>query len=259
MIKIKNISKSFGGKVVLKDCSFNVKKNSITTLVGPNGCGKTTLFNIISRTLKLDDGQIIYNKKDITKLKSYNIAKLNISRTFQDPILFKNLTVWQHLRLAVRDNSSFWKNFLQKNNLTKKQKDKINKILKDLKLEDKTKSKPNDLSGGQRKLLDLAIALVSDFDTIMLDEPTAGVAPQLRELIKKIILKLKKQGKTIFIIEHDMNFVMSISDDIIVLDQGKVLTKGKPEEIKNNKKVLEAYLGWIKKNDYRNKKIKQWI
>ncbi len=244
MLHVKNLSKAFGGKVVLNNCSFNVKKNSITSLVGPNGCGKTTLFNIVSRLLEEDSGKILFNRKfHLTKLKSHKIVKIGIMRSFQNPALFKNLTVYEHLILAVKDNGGFMKNLFGKNKLTEKEKKKIDVVLKDLKLEHKKDSKPNNLSGGQRKLLDLAMALVGEFDMVLLDEPTAGVAPHLRELIKVIVMKLKMQGKTVFVIEHDMNFVMNVSDEVIVLDSGKVLMKGTPKEVKSNKKVLEAYLG----------------
>ena len=243
MLSVKNVSKSFGGKVVLDKCSFKIRKGYITTLAGPNGCGKTTLFNIICGLLDLERGVIFYGQKNITRQKPFRIAKLGITRTFQDPLLFKNLTVEKHLILSVKDNSNFFSNFLGRNKLSDFEKEKIEKVLLDLNLGGKKYSLPTKLSGGQRKLLDLAVALVRNFDLILLDEPTAGVAPELRELIAKIVLRIKKEGKTVFLIEHDMNFAMKISDEVIILNNGRVLARGTPYEIKNNIKVLKAYLG----------------
>lgn len=243
MIEVKNISKAFGGKHVLYNCSLKIKTGKITTLIGPNGCGKTTLFNIISGLLNQDEGYITINKKTYKKINCEKLISYGIARTFQDPPLFKNLTVKEHLILALIKEQSFFKNLVGKVCLSEKDEKKIEKILKDLNINHKKDFRAMDLSGGQRKLVDIAMVLAKDFDVILLDEPTAGVAPELRELFKKLLLKLKEKGKTVFLIEHDMNFVMGLSDEIIVLNEGKVMVKGKPEDIRKNKKVLEAYLG----------------
>lgn len=243
MLKINSISISFGGKKVLNSCSMDIKENSITSLVGPNGCGKTTLFNIISGIIKAQEGKIIYKNKNILNTKIETRDKLKILRTFQDPGLFKNLTVNEHMILAANKKQNLFENFLKQHKINKTTQEKIEQILKDLNLYHKTNTQAKDLSGGQRKLLDLAMLLIKDSELILLDEPTAGVAPELKQLIKQTILKLKEKGKTIFLIEHDMSLVMNISDEIIVLSGGKVLKKGKPKEIKKDKQVLEAYLG----------------
>ena len=239
-MKIKNITKSFGGIVALDSCSMDIKTKKITAIIGPNGSGKTTLFNIISRLLKPDKGSIIFNKKNIIQLQDFEVAKLGISRTFQSVKLFKNLTIGDHLQIALSANSEYiFKSLTKKENKDKK----IKEILELVGLDKPIDSYVSDLSYGQRKLLDLSVALAKPHSILLLDEPVAGINPQLRKKLKEILINLRKRGETIVLIEHDMNFVMDLADDVYVLDKGKVIAQGKPKSIQNNKRVLEAYLG----------------
>lgn len=241
ILEIKNISKRFGGVKALDGSTLEIKKGKIVAIIGPNGSGKTTLFNLISNLLEKDKGEIYLNKKKITGKEDFEIAREGIARTFQDVRLFRNLTIKEHLEIALSDSDE---QLLK--SIFKKEEDKGEKIREILKLVGLNKSLETiatDLSFGQRKLLDLAVAIAKPHELLMLDEPVAGVNPSLREDIKEILRKLNKEGETIIVIEHDMNFVMDLVDYVYVLDQGKVIAKGKPKEIQNNKQVLEAYLG----------------
>jgi len=226
MLSLKNISKSFGGVKAVDRCTFEVEENTITSLIGPNGAGKTTAFNIISGLTKPDSGTIRLQNKNITNLPAYKIAQAGISRTFQLTKVFKNLSIKDNLLIAKKTNEA-----------------EMKKALESVYLHKPIDTIAGELSYGQQRLLELARALLKPHSLLMLDEPTAGVNPKVRQELKQILRKLRKDGKTIFLIEHDMNFVMGISDIVIVLNEGKVLKIGKPGEISRNKRVLEAYLG----------------
>ncbi len=240
MIEIKNVTKNFGGIRALDGVSFRIEKNKITALIGPNGSGKTTLFNLISQMIKADSGEIYFKDKDLTKMQDYEIAKLGISRTFQDVKLFKNLTIKEHFGIVLTKENEYLIR-----NMRWKIEDSVDfkKYLDMVGLDKENNTVVNRLSYGQRKLLSLALSLAREHDVLMLDEPVAGVNPKLRIEIKKILKSLKKKGESIFLIEHDMNFVMDIADYIYVLDRGKIISEGKPKKIQRDKKVLEAYLG----------------
>ena len=241
MITIKNVNKNFGGVKALRRCTLETFQGQITAIIGPNGSGKTTLFNSISRLLQIDMGNIYFQKKNLKKFCDYEVAKLGNSRTFQEVRLFNNLTIQQHLEIAISETDELlFKNFFSKHKSMVK---KVKEILSLVSLDKSLGTYATDLSYGQRKLLDLAIALAKPHAVLMLDEPVAGVNPSLRNQIKLVLKKLKKEGETIVLIEHDMNFVMDIADTIFVLDSGTVIASGTPKQIQNNKKVLDAYLG----------------
>ncbi|MBT3407495.1 ABC transporter ATP-binding protein [Candidatus Woesearchaeota archaeon] len=245
LLKIHNLKKSFGGVKALNGCNFNIEKNKITALIGPNGCGKSTLFNVINKLEYQESGTITFLNYNISKIRPYLVSELGISRTFQYPTLFENLTIRDHIEMAMfNDDQKFFKSFFIKLFGLKKNNDKkIIEILNLVGLEKPLNTLGSDLSYGQRKLLDLAIAIAHPHKLIMLDEPVAGINPKLRQKIKEILIKLKEMGETIIVIEHDMNFIMDIADHVYVMESGQNLVEGKPKEIQNNKKVLEAYLG----------------
>jgi len=244
MLKIQNLSKSFGGVKAVNDCSFEVKRGTITALIGPNGSGKSTVFNLVSGVLKADSGKIIFDGKEITNKSPEAISNLGISRMFQQSRLFKNLSVRENLLLAIdNEDTKFWKNLLGLNKVTKEKEEKIKEMLKLVEMEKFENRLVRELSFGQKRLIELVRTILKPHKLLMLDEPVAGVNPRLRKIIASLVLKLKKEGKTILLIEHDMNFALGLADEVIVMDEGKVIAKGKPKEIKNNPKVLEAYLG----------------
>ena len=226
MLSLKNVSKSFGGLRAVDRCTFEVEENTITSLIGPNGAGKTTVFNIISGLTMSDAGTIRLLNKNITNMQAYKIAQAGISRTFQLTKVFKNLSIKDNLLIAKKANE-----------------EKMKEVLESVYLHKSLDTIAGELSYGQQRLLELARALLKPHFLLMLDEPTAGVNPKIRQELKTILRNLRKEGKTIFLIEHDMDFVMDISDIVIVLNEGKVLKIGKPKEIIKDKRVLEAYLG----------------
>src|SRR3989344_980915 len=241
ILKVNSVSKSFGGVKALDHCSLEIEKGKITAIIGPNGSGKSTLFNTISRLVINDKGNINFNCSETDGMKPFNVANLGVSRTFQEVRLFKNLTIEEHLNIALSfDDEKLIKNLFYKENNFR---DKIKEVLSLVGLDKPLHTYASNLSYGQRKLLDLAIAIAKKHELLLLDDPVAGVNPRLRNEIKSIIRKLNKQGETILLIEHDMNFVMDLADKIFVLDAGSVIAEGTPKQIQNNKKVLDAYLG----------------
>ncbi len=226
ILKIKNLEKAFGGVTAVSKCSFEVKKNTITALIGPNGAGKTTVFNLISGLIKPDKGSITFNKEELVGKRPYQIAREGISRTFQLSRMFNNMTVKDNLRLAGAETEQEMKQAMALVHV----KQPLTKLA-------------GELSYGQQKLLEIARSMLHGQELLMLDEPTAGVNPKVRQELKTILKNIKKQGKTILLIEHDMDFVMDISDEIIVLNEGTVLKVGKPAAVRKDKRVLEAYLG----------------
>lgn len=247
MLQINNLKKSFGGIKAINNCSFNIQKNTINALIGPNGAGKTTIFNIISGLIKPDQGNILYKGKSIINLPPHKIASSGISRTFQLIRLFPKLTVLDNLLLAEPEVSEkllislFKRKFVKKEE--QKAKEKCLNYLELVDMKDFSNTLAENLSYGQQKLVEIARSLATESELFLLDEPVAGINPLLREKLLNIIKNLKNEGKTILLIEHDMKFVLNIADNIVVLDHGEKIATGKPQDIKNNPLVLEAYLG----------------
>lgn len=240
MLCVQNVSKSFGGVKAVEQASFEVSKGEITALIGPNGAGKTTVFDIVSGFVRPEFGHVLFDGKSIEKLEPFEIASLGISRTFQLTRLFKNMTVRENLLLALNQLDQKFFSILGKEQSLD---DKIMQALQEVELKISPKTSVQSLSYGQKKLVELARALLLPHSLLMLDEPVAGVNPLVRKKISGTLSKFKEEKETVLVIEHDMDFVMGLCDRIIVMDKGKVIGKGKPNEIKKNPQVLEAYLG----------------
>jgi len=199
---------------------------------------------LISGVLSADSGKIVFDNINITNKPVHEISNLGISRLFQQSRLFNNLTVKDNLLLSIdNEDTKFFNNLIGLNKITKEKEEKVKEIAKAVGISEFLGKLSKDLSFGQKRLVEIARAILNYHKLLMLDEPVAGVTPLLRKEIAKLLLDLKNKGETILLIEHDMNFTLKIADEVIVMDEGEVIAKGTPKEIKNNKKVLEAYLG----------------
>ena len=242
LLQVSNLTKAFGGIHAAERVSFSVDAQRITALIGPNGAGKTTVFSLISGLVRADAGTVVLAGKDLTGLAAYRRARAGLSRTFQQVRLFKNLSVRDHLFAALdqRDDAFFRSAFRSD---PMELEEKAQAALSRVGLNRDMRMHASNLSYGQQKLLDFAVALAKPHTLLLLDEPVAGVNPHLRGELKSLLLKLKQDGETIFLIEHDMDFVRSVADHVIVMDQGRVLMEGAPEIVLTDPRVLEAYLG----------------
>ncbi|MED5580422.1 MAG: ABC transporter ATP-binding protein [Nitrospinota bacterium] len=244
ILKIQNVKKYFGGVKAVDDCSFEVEEKKITALLGPNGSGKTSIFNIISGIINVDYGNILLNALDITNKTPEKISNLGISRLFQKARLFENLSVEDNLMLSVNNQDmKFFNNLFGFNHFLNNEKEKLNKILKLLDIEDLQKKFSKELSYGQQRLVEITRTFLNPHLLVLLDEPVAGVNPNTRDKFAKFLLDMKNDGESILLIEHDMRFTFSIADKIIVLHEGKIIAEGSSEEIKNNELVRKVYLG----------------
>ena len=255
MLKVKNVYKSFGGIVALDGVSLNVEPNTITGLIGPNGSGKSTLFNLISRFYNKDRGEIYFKGKKIEGIEPYKVAMLGIGRTFQISEVPEKMTVLENLLLAPKNQlgEGIFSVFLHHLKI-KKENEKLLKnaydILEVIQLYNLRNEYAGNLSGGQKKLLSLGRILMSDPALLLLDEPTAGVNPTLVKDLMVAIKNLRdEKGVTILLVEHNMKVISEICDRVIVLDFGKKIAEGTPEEIQRNEEVLEAYLSGSSKRD----------
>lgn len=247
ILEIKNILKSFNGLKAVDDFSCSIEEGNIIGVIGPNGAGKTTLFNIITGFLNHSSGEILLNNQNIEGIPAYKIVTFGISRTFQDLRLIHQMPVIENVMLGFQNQpgeSLINIYFRNKNSAAVEERNhkKALELLDFAGIKDKADDLASDMSYGQQKLLSIVCCLAANPQIILLDEPVSGVQPAMIEKISSMLKELKAQGKTIILIEHDIDFVSKISDKIIVMDHGKKIAEGIPEEIKNNKEILEAYL-----------------
>lgn len=249
MLEVHGVSKRFGGVVALNQCSLMIESGKVTALVGPNGAGKTTLFDIISGLIPADEGEVILNETRsgthvLTHLRPDQIANLGICRTWQHVRLFRSLTIFDHL-LMVSDNddTKLWKQLVRGKRVDSELNSSFVNHLAHFGVDRPLKTVVSELSYGQRKLLQLAMVTLRPHTMLLLDEPVAGVNKIVQQKIEELLLSFRKQGETVVVIEHDMEFVRKLADHVVVMDAGKVLLEGKPEETLRDRRVLEAYLG----------------
>ncbi|WP_396612292.1 ABC transporter ATP-binding protein [Haloferax sp. S1W] len=249
-LKIEGLRKSFGGITAVDGATFDVEAGSLTGLIGPNGAGKSTTFNLITGMIKPDAGTVHFNGQDITGMEPHEVANLGLVRTFQIARELSEMTVLENMMLAPKHQrgEELWRSVLPgvRNDVRDQEEELLERVWEVLDFFDIShiaEEHAGNLSGGQRKLLEMARALLTDPDMLLLDEPFAGVNPTLEKKLLEHVHELREQGYTFLIVEHDMDLIMNNCEHVIVLHQGKVLTEGTPDDIRSNEEVIEAYLG----------------
>ncbi|GAB6046027.1 ABC transporter ATP-binding protein [Caminibacter profundus] len=251
MLKVDKVTKQFGGVVAIKDVSFNIKPLEIFGLIGPNGAGKTTLFNIITGVLNPTNGKVFFKDEEITNLTSVNIVQRGIARTFQNIRLFKSMSVLENVLIGFHNhyNYNFFEALFRFPRFFKEEKlykEKAMEILEFLKIAEYANLNATALSYGNQRKVEIARALATEPDLLLLDEPAAGMNPKETDELADTIFRLREEKeKTILFIEHDMKFVQKIADRVLVLDYGKTIFEGKPSLMMKDEKVIKAYLGDI--------------
>jgi branched-chain amino acid transport system ATP-binding protein len=246
LLETRHLSKIFGALVAVNDVSLRVRKGSFHAIIGPNGAGKTTLFNLLSGNLKPTSGQIFYKGEDITHLPAHRMAHLGIGRSFQITNIFPSLTVFENVRLAAQAVGRGNFNMLTPASQFKAYEERAWEILRQVGLAEQAGALARILPHGDQRKLELGILLAPDPELLLLDEPTAGMATEQVPELMALIQEVRAAGdKTIMLVEHNMNVVMSVSDVITVMHQGAVLAEGPPEAIAANETVQQAYLGQL--------------
>ena len=249
-LQVEGLRKSFGGITAVDDASFQVERGSLTGLIGPNGAGKSTTFNLITGMIEPDAGTVTFDGEDITGLEPHAIANRGLVRTFQIARELQEMTVLENMMLAPKGQrgESLWRSVTPgfRDDVVGQERDLLERVwnvLEFFDIDHIAEEYAGNLSGGQRKLLELARALLTDPDVLLLDEPFAGVNPSLEKRLLEHIHELREQGYTFLLVEHDMDLIMENCERVIVLHQGQILTDGTPAEIQANEEVIEAYLG----------------
>lgn len=248
MLKIQNLTKNFGGLKAVNDVSVSIEQGSITAIIGPNGAGKTTFFNLISGAIKPSSGSMLLNNQEIAGLKAFQVAQHGVARTFQTTHLFEQATVLDNLIVGhhLRTSSGFWDVLFNTSRLRREEKecrDKAEEALDFVGLSHKANAYAADITQEEKKRVAFALALTTSPQILLLDEPAGGVNPEETLGLARLIKKLVDHGKTICLVEHKMDMIMSLADKILVLHHGQKLAEGTPSEIQQNQAVIEAYLG----------------
>jgi branched-chain amino acid transport system ATP-binding protein len=242
MLQVEALDKSFEDFMAVSGANLTVKKGEIVAVIGPNGAGKTTLFNLITGALKRDKGKIIFKGEDISELPPYEICKKGISRSYQIVNIFPRLSVFRNVQVAVLSQQRKSRKLFRpaESMVVTETKD----ILETVGLLDKAHGVAGALSHGDQKILEIGIALGNEPELLILDEPTAGMSPEETSATMELVKRLAQmRGLTILFCEHDMDIVFSIAESIMVMHQGRTLVQGRPDEVKKNSFVQEAYLG----------------
>ena len=241
-LELKGVRKQFGPTEIIRGVNLNIKKGEIHSLIGPNGAGKSTLYNLISGVYKLSSGSIKFNNKNIENLPSYEIFRLGLSRSFQITNIFPKMSVFENVRCGLLWNMNYKYSILKILDNNQDLNDKTNAILEQISLSNYSKEPAGLLSYADQRALEIGITIAGGAETILLDEPTAGMSKSETERATNLIRNIAK-NRTVLIVEHDMGVVFDLSDTISVLVYGEVICSDKPEKVKTNKAVKEAYLG----------------
>jgi ABC-type branched-subunit amino acid transport system ATPase component len=253
LLRTEGVSKAFGGVQALSDCSVEVERGSIAGLIGPNGSGKTTLFNMITGYGRVDSGDVYLNETKITSLSPDKVFALGIGRTFQLTRVFSRLTVMENMIVAAHHKERAGQAGRLHNPFARAggpaTRKRAMELLEFTGIAKLAGDRAETLSYGQRKLLELSYVLIAEPEIILLDEPAGGVNPTLIGTISERIRELNRQGTTFLIVEHNMEFVMGVCDQVTVLDYGNAVVSGPPDVIRNDRRVLDAYLGTDEEDD----------
>jgi ABC-type branched-subunit amino acid transport system ATPase component len=253
LLRTEGVSKAFGGVQALSDCSIEVERGSIAGLIGPNGSGKTTLFNMITGYGRVDSGEVYLNEAEITGRAPDKVFALGIGRTFQLTRVFSRLTVIENMIVAAHHKERAGQTGRLHNPFARAggpaTRKRAMELLEFTGIAKLAGDRAETLSYGQRKLLELSYVLIADPEIILLDEPAGGVNPTLIGTIAERIRELNRQGTTFLIVEHNMEFVMGLCDQVTVLDYGNAVVSGPPDMIRNDRRVLDAYLGTAEEDD----------
>ena len=239
---LENVAKTFGKTEIIRGVNLKVKKGEIHSLIGPNGAGKSTLYNLISGVFKLTSGSIKFNGSEIQNMPAYNIFRLGLSRSFQITNIFPKLTVFENIRCGLLWNLKYGYSIIKLLQSQNKLNEKTNEILEMISLNHCAKEQAGLLSYADQRALEIGITIAGGAETILLDEPTAGMSKSETERAVNLIHKISND-RTLLIVEHDMGVVFDLSDTISVLVYGKIICSDKPENVKNNSEVRKAYLG----------------
>jgi ABC-type branched-subunit amino acid transport system ATPase component len=242
LLEVEGVSKHYGGIQALVGCHLSVDRGDIAGLIGPNGSGKTTLFNVITGYEKVRQGTVRLEDKDVTNLPPDRIFNRGVGRTFQLTRVFGRLTVMENMLVASQHQRSWWATAWRRGGSLGERKRAV-ELLEFVGIAHLAGDSAANLSYGQRKLLELAYVLMSDPELVLLDEPAGGVNPTLLNAIADHIRELNRQGRTFLVVEHNMEFVMGLCRRVTVMDHGSILVSGNPEQVRNDPKVLDAYLG----------------
>ena len=248
VVSVSGVSKSFGGVTANDEASFEIQRGSITGLIGPNGAGKSTLFNCITGVYQPDEGQIAVNGTDVTGNRPHEIATRGLIRSFQTPRKPEGMTVREALLVGpqAQTGESIAGILRHPDRVASEERESLDRaaqLLERFGIDHLAGAPATELSGGQTKLVELARAMMAEPEILLLDEPVAGVNPTLAERLKSVLRGLNDDGVTFLIVEHDMSFIMDLADRIVVLDRGSVLTTGSPETVRDDDRVIDAYLG----------------